>query len=59
MLIRSWRPWEKSTGPRSPQGKAKAAMNRYRGGERQQLRSLSKALREMLYEYNSLLGIPH
>uniref|UniRef100_E6PQ79 Uncharacterized protein n=1 Tax=mine drainage metagenome TaxID=410659 RepID=E6PQ79_9ZZZZ len=25
--IRHWRPWEKSTGPRTDEGKARAAMN--------------------------------
>jgi hypothetical protein len=27
-LIRSWKPWEKSTGPTSPAGKATASQNR-------------------------------
>lgn len=26
-LIRSWRPWEHSTGAKTPEGKAKVAMN--------------------------------
>ncbi len=45
-LIRSWRPWERSTGPRTAEGKARASRNRYRGGVRPELRRLARALRE-------------
>ena len=45
-LIRRWKPWEKSTGPKSAEGKAKAARNPYKGGERQMLRELRRVLRE-------------
>ena len=44
-LIRRWRPWEKSTGPRSPAGKAKAAQNAYKGGTRQLFRELARTLK--------------
>jgi len=30
--IRNWAPWLKSTGPKSPEGKARVARNCYRGG---------------------------
>ena len=46
MLIRQWRPWEKSTGPRTPQGKSRTACNAYKGGTRVMLRRLAKALRQ-------------
>ena len=45
-LIRKWKPWEKSTGPKSAEGKRRAAMRGYKGGNRQMLRDLSDALRE-------------
>lgn len=45
-LIRNWRPWEKSTGPKTDKGKAVAAMNAYKGGERELLRLVSRFLRE-------------
>ncbi len=45
-LIRRWKPWEKSTGPRSAEGKAKIAQNASKGGWRNVLRELSRALAE-------------
>ena len=54
-LIRQWKPWAKSTGPRSPEGKQRVARNAWAGGQRAQLRELSKlvnaevrALRELV-----------
>lgn len=44
-LIRKWRPWEKSTGPTTPEGKAKVSRNAYKGGTRELLRELARALR--------------
>ena len=48
--IRRWRPWDRSTGPRTPQGKAQAAQNAYKGGrwrvEREVMKELRQALRE-------------
>lgn len=43
--IRTWKPWDRSTGPRSPEGKAGASHNAYRGGTRLLLRTLAKTLR--------------
>lgn len=45
-LIRRWKPWEQSTGPKSPEGKARVARNAYRGGERELLRRLGRLLAE-------------
>ena len=46
-LIRNWRPWERSTGPKTTEGKAKVSRNPWKGGERPALRRLSRLLREM------------
>ena len=48
--IRRWRPWEQSTGPRTPEGKARVSRNAWQGGHRHQLRELSKALNAELAE---------
>lgn len=45
-LIRQWRPWKKSTGPRTRAGKATVARNAFRGGTWRQLRDLARAMRE-------------
>jgi len=53
-LIRQWRPWEKSTGPKSSEGKARCARNAFKGGARSVLRELMRALkdqRECLAEF--------
>lgn len=40
--IQQWKPWSKSTGPRSPEGKQRVRRNAWTGGHRAQLRDLSK-----------------
>ena len=42
--IRTWSPWKNSTGPRSAEGKANSARNAWKGGMREMLRELSRAL---------------
>ena len=44
-LIKTWKPWEQSTGPRTPEGKARTARNGWKGGTREVLRELAKLLR--------------
>jgi hypothetical protein len=43
-LIRQWKPWEKSTGAKTPEGKAIAARNAFRGGWRNELREFREAI---------------
>ena len=48
--IRQWRPWERSTGPRTSEGKGRVARNAWRGGRRAEFRQLICQVREMLSE---------
>jgi len=41
-MIRTWKPWQQATGPRTPDGKAKASRNAYKGGHWLMLRELSR-----------------
>ena len=41
-LIQSWKPWQKSTGPRTAEGKATAAQNAFRGALWSQVRALER-----------------
>lgn len=45
-LIRSWLPWEKSTGPRTVEGKAVCARNAWKGGHRARQRELVRLVNE-------------
>ena len=41
--IRRWKPWEQSTGPKTPEGKARVSRNAWQGGHRAQLLELSRS----------------
>ena len=49
-LIRQWQPWQQSTGPRTPEGKATASRNAWQGGHCAQLRELTKTRNAELAE---------
>jgi len=44
--IRQWQPWNSSTGARTPEGKAIASRNAYKGGVRLLIKDIAKLLRE-------------
>lgn len=44
MLVRQWRLWERSTGPRTPESKARASRNAYTGATSEYFVSLRKYL---------------
>ena len=48
--IKNWRPWDKATGPKTPEGKAASKMNGYKGGTWKQIREAQKALNAALRE---------
>lgn len=43
--IQEWKPWLKSTGPKTEEGKVRSSRNRFTGGERPTLRRLARLLR--------------
>lgn len=53
-MIRQWRPWEKSTGPRTESGKQASARRGYKGEVRAMLRELRQALREQRLEMKNI-----
>ena len=46
LKIRQWQPWTRSTGARTPEGKAASSRNAFKGGWRAELRDMSALLRE-------------
>ncbi len=46
--IRRWKPWEQSTGPSTPEGKARVSLNAWKGGQRAEMRGLSRELKTEL-----------
>jgi hypothetical protein len=54
-MIRQWRPWEQSTGPRTEEGKQASARRGYKGGFKEMLRELRQALRDQRRDLKILL----
>ncbi len=46
--IQRWKPWERSTGPKTKAGKARVSHNAFKGGWRAQFAELRRMLREQL-----------
>jgi hypothetical protein len=47
-LIRTWQPWKKSTGPRTPEGKSKSSRNAYKPNPiRRELLEITADLRRL------------
>jgi hypothetical protein len=54
--IQRWRPWERSTGPQSAEGKAVASKNAFRGGRRKALRKEMRGLRELFKAWSEVFN---
>lgn len=55
--IRRWKPWERSTGPVTAEGKARSKMNGYKGAKWRELRELRKAVNALLREQRDGLDL--
>ena len=55
--IHKWKPWEQSTGPKSPEGKAVVGQNSWKGGHRAKLRAVVRMVRQELSQARELLDI--
>ena len=55
-LIQRWKPWEKSTGARTAEGKAKVSKNAVKTGNSLEVRELIKHLNGLLREQRNLIG---
>jgi hypothetical protein len=47
-MIHSWKPWDKATGPRTPEGKAVVSRNAYTGAKWLELRQFTKLMNATL-----------
>jgi len=54
--IKRWKPWEKSTGPKSSEGKAAVAGNAWTGGQRQKLRDLASLVNAEIRQARELVN---
>jgi hypothetical protein len=52
--IKSWSPWDRSTGPLTADGKRRSCRNAWRGDQRGQLRELMKSLRQTMRQQNQM-----
>lgn len=56
-LIRRWKPWEKSTGPKTDEVKARSAMRGYKGGARGRLREQAAVLKPIAWRDSDREGM--
>jgi len=55
--IRSWKPWQKSTGPKTIDGKKRTSQNAYKhGGRSQEFLYEAKRLKNAFNEYDRFLN---
>lgn len=54
-LIQRWKPWEKSTGAKTAQGKKRSGQNAFKTGKSLEVRELIKYLNGLLREQQKLI----
>ena len=55
-LIQLWKPWTKSTGAKTPEGKTRSAQNAFKTGKSVQVRELIKNINKLLQTQKDLIG---
>ena len=55
-LIREWKPWQRSTGPRTATGKARSSRNAFKKSPRQQLREIARLIAGMKQKRNEMMA---
>ena len=55
-LIQQWKPWEKSTGAKTPEGKKRSSQNAFKTGKSLEVRELIKCLNGLMREQKKLSG---
>ena len=54
--IRRWKPWQQSTGAKTPEGKAVVAQNAFKGGIWAELMLLQREAKALLKEQRDFIG---
>jgi hypothetical protein len=54
-LIQRWKPWEKSTGAKTPKGKKRSSQNSLKTGKSLEIRELFKILNRLLRKQKDLI----
>ncbi len=52
LQVHNWKPWTRSAGPKSPEGKAKVSRNGWKGGKRPARRSAILQLKAAIAAFN-------
>ena len=55
-LIQRWKPWTKSTGAKTPEGKTRSAQNAFKTGKSIEIREMIKQLNKLLKDQKYLIG---
>jgi len=58
-LIRTWKPWNQSSGPKTKKGKQKTSMNAYKGGVRAKMSEMARCLAEQRRYINNGFMVLH
>lgn len=55
MLIQTWKPWRRATGPITDTGKRQSSRNAYKGNDRHQMRATLQRLKQLMKQQESII----